>query len=144
MGKKWLVIPALMVALVGLMGGAALAQTEDPDGNSPVKSLVARVAEKLGLSEATVQNALDESRQEMQDEMIDRKLDRLVENGALTREEADDYGNWLDARPDTGPAMGAFGGSEGRRHGRMHGGRGGPRGGYGTPAPAPETEGTAA
>lgn len=144
MGKKWLVIPALMVALVGLMGGAALAQAEDPQGTSPVKSLVARVAEKLGLSESTVQDAFDESRQEMQDEMIDRNLNRLVENGTLTQEEADDYGDWLDARPDIGPKIGAFGGFEGRRHGRMHGRRGGPRGGYGTPAPAPETEGTAA
>ena len=144
MGKKWLVIPALMVALVGLMGGAALAQAEDPDGDSPVKSLVARVAEKLGLSEATVQDAFDESRQEIRDEMIDRKLDRLVENGTLTQEEAGDYRDWLDARPDTRPAMGALGGFEGRRHGRMDGGRGGPRGGRGTPAPAPETQGTAA
>jgi hypothetical protein len=144
MGKKWFVIPALMVALVGLMGGAALAQVEDPDRDSPVKSLIARVAEKLGLSETAVQDAFDESRQEMQDEMIDRKLDRLVENGILTQEEADDYGNWLDARPDAGPALGAFGGFEGRRHGRMHGGRGGPRWGHGGPVPAPETEGTAA
>ena len=126
------------------MGGAALAQAEDPDGKSPVKSLVARVAEKLGLSEITLQDAFDESRREMQDEMTDRKLDRLVENGKLTQEEADDYGDWLDARPNTGSAMGAFGRFEGRRHGRMHGGRGGPRGGYGTPAPAPETEGIAA
>ncbi len=144
MGKKWLVIPALMVALVGLMGGAALAQTEDPQGTSPVKSLVARVAEKLGLSETTVQDALDESRQEMQGEIIDRKLNRLVENGTLTQEEADDYGDWLDARPETGPTMGAFGGFEGRRHGRAHGWPGGPKGGYGAPDPALETEGAAA
>jgi hypothetical protein len=151
MRKKWFVVPALALALVGIVGGAALAQVEDSNGDSPVKSLIARVAEKLGLEEATVQDAFDESRSEIRDEMIDRKLDKLIENGTLTQEEADDYGSWLDDRPDTGPAFGAFGGPGRHHRGKIFGGPGGfgdhrafgGNGGWPAPAPTSELEGTA-
>ena len=143
MGKKWIVISALTVALVGVMGGAALAQTEDSNGDSPFKSLVARVAEKLGLDEATVQEAFDESRDEIREELIERKLDRLVENGTLTQGEADEYAEWLGARPDVASNFGGFRGFGRQRHGRLFGGFGN-HGGGSPPPLAPLAEGTVA
>ena len=84
-------------------------------------AFAARVADILGLDETTVQDAIDQARAEMQEEALQAKLDRLVENGHMTQEQADEYKTWIESKPEgLSPKM--FGGF-GKKHHRF-GGRG--------------------
>ncbi len=102
--RRWLYALLLTGLLViGVTGGTVLAQGGEEDGDSPVKGFASRVAGilGLGLTEAQVQEAFDQARAEMQDEALQAKLDKLVESGRLTQEQADEYKEWYDSRPDT-------------------------------------------
>ena len=126
--RYWLtgtIVAAVM--LLGIMGGVAMAQeTDDEDGDSTKQSFAARVADILGLDETTVQDAMDEAREEMREEALQAKLDWLVENGHMTQEQADEYKTWIESKPEgLSPKM--FGGFGKKRHrfgGRGWGGRG--------------------
>ena len=94
------------------------------------KAFAARVADILGLDETTVQDAIDQAKAEMQEEALQAKLDRLVENGHMTQEQADEYKTWIESKPEgLSPKM--FGGF-GKKHHRF-GGRG--WGGWGKSKP---------
>ncbi|MCZ6867259.1 MAG: hypothetical protein O7E55_08030 [Chloroflexi bacterium] len=100
--RRWLyalILTGLLV--IGITGGAVLAHGGGENGDSPVKSFASRVAGILGLNESQVQDAFDQARTEMQDEALQAKLDKMVESGRLTQEEADEYKEWYDSRPDT-------------------------------------------
>jgi len=100
--RRWLYAFLLTGLLViGITGGAVLAHDGGENGDSPVKSFASRVAGILGLNESQVQDAFNQARAEMQDEAIQHKLDKMVENGRLTQEEADEYKEWYGSRPDT-------------------------------------------
>ena len=110
MKKKWLFVPVLAGMLVlAVVGGTAFAQSENGDEGSPWSSFAGRVASILGLDEATVQDAMDQARQELQDEVVQAKLDSLVEQGRITQEQADESYEWYQARPEGLPRVG-FGG----------------------------------
>jgi len=94
-----LILTGLLV--IGITGGAVLAHGGGENGDSPVKGFASRVAGILGLNESQVQDAFKQARAEMQDEALQTKLDKMVENGRLTQEEADEYKEWYDSRPDT-------------------------------------------
>ena len=80
MKKKWLFVPVLAGMLVlAVVGGTAFAQSENGDEGSPWSSFAGRVASILGLDEATVQDAMDQAKQELQDEAVQAKLDSLVD-----------------------------------------------------------------
>lgn len=117
MRKRWIIVSVVMAALaIALTGGAILAQDDDDDDSS--KSFAGRVAEILDLDEDTVADAMKQAKEDMRDEAIKAKLDALVEAGEITQDEADDYLEWLDSRPDVD-----FGGGHGRGHGRKGFGR---------------------
>lgn len=100
--RRWLyalILTGLLV--IGITGGAVLAHGGGENGDSPVKSFASRVAGILGLDESQVQDAFKQARAEMQDEALQAKLDKMVESGRLTQEEADEYKEWYDSRPDT-------------------------------------------
>ncbi len=108
MRKRWLIIPVAVLALaVALVGGVVLAEgTGDGDSSGggisegSSKGFAARVAEILGLEEDTVADAMEQARQEMHDERVEAWLDKMVESGKITQEQADDYQEWLDDRPE--------------------------------------------
>ena len=121
MRKRWIIVSVVMAALaIALTGGAILAQDDDDDDGS--KSFAGRVAEILDLDEDTVADAMKQAKEDMRDEAIKAKLDALVEAGEITQDEADDYLEWLESRPDVD-----FGGGHGRGFrgkggfGRKHG-----------------------
>ena len=145
MKKSWVMIAAIVgVLAIGATGGVILAQEDPADGGSPFKSLVSRVAAILGINEGEVQAAFDQAREEIRDEALDRKLASLVEQGRLTEEQADEYREWYQARPQE-IAPGRFFG----RHGRYgffgrgirggHGGFGFGKGSLPAPSPVPDT-----
>ena len=117
MRKRWIIVSVVVAALaIALTGGAILAQDDDGDDSS--KTFAGRVAEILGLEEDTVADAMEQAKEDMRDEAIKAKLDALVEAGKITQEEADEYLEWLESRPDVD-----FGGGFGRGHGKKGFGR---------------------
>ena len=133
MRKRWLFVPLVVgLMFIGVTGGAVLAQDSGGEGDgadaeSPRATFASRVASILGLEAATVQDAFQQAKSELKDETIQRKLDRQVEQGRITREQADEYLEWYRSRPEgldraIGPRGSAHRGGFGRRGGgRSHG-----------------------
>jgi len=124
--KKFIVILALaIVALVGGTAGAVLAADSDSTTttSSPWDTFTSKVASILGLNEETVQDAMEQAQQEIQNDAMKNRLDEMVAEGKITPYEADDYLNWWQARPDV-ELPGLMGGGFGGFGGGMMGGGG--------------------
>ena len=153
MKKRWIIAPlAVAILAIGVLGsGALLAQESDAEGDSTISSLASRVAGILRLNgtdvdDADVQDALNQARREIQDEAIQNKLSAMVDNGVITEEQAGEYLQWAQSRPDGFQGFGSGFGRHGRGFG--HGGFGfgmkGMRGFHGSQqAPATDTSGSA-
>jgi hypothetical protein len=121
--RKWLFISALAVIallVAGIIGGAVLANASTPVATDNQTTFAARVAKILGIDQATVESAMTQAREEMRDEAMDARLQKMVGNGKITQEQADQYKEWIKSRPDLPVGKGFPG---------MMGGRGGDRGG---------------
>lgn len=101
--KKFILVVLLgAVVLVGSVGGVALAQTGGNDEGSG-KTLIARVATILGIDQQTVEDAFAQAKREMREEALDNYLQKLITEGRITQEQADEYKAWSQARPDLEP-----------------------------------------
>jgi hypothetical protein len=101
MERRWLVVTLLFAALaLGITGGTVLARGPVPSGASPAESFAARVADKLGLDEAKVQAAFNQAARDIQNEAQQQKLERMVAQGRLTQEQADQIKQWYQSRPE--------------------------------------------
>ena len=118
--KKWVVIAVLaaVVLVVGAMGGVALAQSSSTSDGNTGKTILARVAEILGIEQQKLEDAFAQAQQEARSEALEARLDELVEEGRLTQEEADQYKEWWQSRPDVPLEIGP----EGRMWGGFRGG----------------------
>ena len=107
MRKLRIILPIVIavVALTTISLSVVLAQ-ENEGGDSNASRLAAKVAEILGLDTAVVDDAIKQAREELRDEAIQNKLNALVENGKLTQEQADEYLNWIQSKPEGIPAIG--------------------------------------
>lgn len=136
--KKFIVIAVLSaVVLVGSIGGVVLAQTENEDSNlgNQRTALLERVSaiyqEKTGnaIDPQVLEDSFTQAQSELRDEALDNYLQKLVDEGKITQDEADQYKTWRQARPDVSIGFGF------RGHGGFRG-MGGP-GFFGGPcAPA--------
>lgn len=93
-----LAIAGVMAALI--TGGAVIAQESGSNEDPSRQSLASRVATILGLDEGVVQDAFTQARGDIRDEKFQMKLDRLVEQGILDQEQADELRDWYESRPD--------------------------------------------
>jgi hypothetical protein len=108
--KKFLLITVLaVVALAGSIGGVALAQSGDGDNSQPVaqhQALLDKVCaiyeENTGtaIDSGELQKAFDQARSEMRDEALNSYLQKLVDEGKITQEQADQYKAWLKSKPE--------------------------------------------
>ena len=116
--KKLRIIIPLSIAVVAvaiISFSIAFAQGNE-GGDSNAGKLATKVAEILGLDTAVVDDAIKQAREELRDEAIQKKLNALVENGRLTQEQADEYLNRIQLRPEGIPALGKhFFGKKGHR-----------------------------
>ncbi len=91
--KRLLMIAAAVVVLgagaVVISGAATSAQ----EGDGPFGSILAKVADKLGVSEEELQTAFDEAR--------DETIDEAVAEGRLTEEQAE----WIKERAEEGGVL---------------------------------------
>ncbi len=102
--KKFIVVALLAaVMLAGSIAGVAFAQTGNGGTTSDNKTLLARVATILGIDQQKVEDAFAQAQREMCDEALDNYLQKLVDQGKITQEQADQYKSWLQSRPDMEP-----------------------------------------
>jgi len=75
-----------------------------------------------------LKGALDQAQTELQEEALETRLQNLVDEGKITQEEADQYLEWRQSRPDIEAPLPGLGGP-GLDGGMMQGRGFGPRGG---------------
>ena len=117
--KRWLIVTAAVVLLtVGLVSGAAFASNARADyvanslnyghsdgtgkgrhgyGNST--ALMGRVAEILGIEQATLESAFSTAIDEQAETKFDARVVRLVTDETLTQEQGDAATSWFEERP---------------------------------------------
>jgi len=105
MSKRVKVLISVVAAVVLLtVGGAATVMAQDeppPAEETESNALLARVAEILGISEATLVSAIEQARQEATGTTCDGILDKLLENEFISEEDAAAIEAWLADKPDT-------------------------------------------
>ena len=108
--RKFIVAVVLAtVALVGGVTGSVLAQNGNEDMNQPQAqraALLDRVCEIYGDNTGTVmdpealKDAFVQAQGEMRTEAMQNRLQNMVERGKITQEQADQYKEWQQSRPD--------------------------------------------
>ena len=106
MKKLWVVIPLALtvVAITAISFSVAFAEG-DGDGDSNTGILATKVAEILGLDAAVVGDAIKQAREELKDEVIKEKLTGLVEEGRMTQQQAGEYLEWIQLKPEGLPPI---------------------------------------
>lgn len=134
--NKKLILSAVLAAvlLLGTLGGVVLAQ-DDVGNETQVQDRCGVLLDKIttvyeentgvAIDEEQLKEAFKQAHREMVNEAVQTRLQKMVENEVITQEEADQYLEWWQARPDVqlgGPGLRGFGG--GGFHGAMRGGCG--------------------
>ena len=124
--NKKTVLMALLatVLLVGTIGGVAVAQANNGGDSQALDqrgALLDRVCEiyeqntGTAIDQEALEDAFAQARSEMQAEAMQNRLQNLVDQGTITQEEADQYTEWWESRPDVelprpfGPGFGGPG-----------------------------------
>ena len=107
MKRLRVVIPIALATLAITIVSVSIVFAQESDKvDSTTNTLAIRVAEILGLDVTEVDDAIKQARKELMNEAIEKKLNSLVENGRLTQEQAGEYLNWIQSRPDGKRAIG--------------------------------------
>ena len=132
--KLILIVLAATVILAGSISGIALAQTGDEEEEQVEtifdKVTAVLVADGVNITTEQLENAFTKVKSDMRAEAMEKFMDKLVEEDVITQDEADEYLEWWEAKPDISIGPGfkdgfGFGDMRGRfRFGgmpRMHG-----------------------
>jgi hypothetical protein len=107
--KKWIivaVVAAVVVLAAGVIGGVIYAESGSPSPtNTPRDTLMAKVAQKLGIDQSKLEDAFNQAQKEMSDEALNNRLKGLVQQGKITQDQADSYLKWWQSRPDVTPGL---------------------------------------
>lgn len=113
--RKWLIpVVLLPILLIGGIAGGVVAAADDSSSNTGNQSqttdryqaLLDRACaiyeEKTGVAidSEQLKDALEQAQKEMQDEALQSRLQKLVDEGKITQEEADQYLQRWQSRPD--------------------------------------------
>ena len=105
--KRFMLIALIAtVVLAGSIGGIALAQNdEDEEEEEQVETIFDKVADVLirddvNITSDQLKDAFTEVKENMRTEAMDKFMDKLVEEEILTQDEADEYLEWWQAKPD--------------------------------------------
>ena len=99
-GKKFIVIAVIVVIVLGgTIGGVALAQADDEDTN-PHQTVMARVAEILGIDQQELENAFNQARSEIIGEGRESFRHMCLDNTEISDELRQEIEEWLESRPD--------------------------------------------
>ena len=130
--KRFIIIAILTVVMLGaILGGYAVAQADDetanqtPNGFSTMLDKVAAIYQQntgTAIDAEELSKAFTQAGKEIRDEALDKYLDSLVEKGKIDSDQAKQYKDWLNSKPDV-PVGPGFGGGP-RGFGRFGGMRG--------------------
>jgi hypothetical protein len=108
--KKFILATVLaVVVLLGSLGGVALAQAGTGDDSQPAAQHEALLDKVCAIYEQNtgtainaqeLQKAFGQAGTEMRNEALDNYLKKLVDEGKITQEQADQYKAWLKSKPD--------------------------------------------
>ncbi len=136
MKKRLIIISSVVsavIVLMGLVGGTVFAATPTTPATgtavNPQSVFAAKVAGLLGKTQAEVEAAFTQAQKEMKADAQAKMLAKLVADGKMTQEQANQYKTWLDSKPNV-PGLA---GPQGSRGGMMGRGPGFPPGGFGKP-----------
>jgi hypothetical protein len=144
--RKWFIpVVVVTVLLIGGITGGVVAAVNNSSSNTTAGNQTQAAAQYQALldracaiyEETTgvvidpeqLKEALEQARNEMQDEALKSWLQNLVDKGKITQEEADQYLNWWQSRPDIElplPGLGGHGHGSGMMGGRWFQPGGGP------------------
>ena len=122
--KRWIIVSATVALLaIGLVSGAAFAADaraghfagalHDADGTSrghgrhglgDSSAVMTRVAEILGIEQATLDSAFATAKDEQAETKFDAKIEGLIDDETLTQDQGDAATGWFEERPSlSGP-----------------------------------------
>jgi hypothetical protein len=145
--RKWFIpVVVVSVLLIGGITGGLVTAASDSSSNTEAQNqatdryqaLLDRACaiyeEEMGVAidSGQLKDALDQAQGELQEEALESRLQNLVDDGQMTQEEADQYLEWWQSRPDIElplPGLGGHGPGGGMMWGRGSGPWGGPCGG---------------
>lgn len=112
--KKFIVIALAAVLLVGSAAGVVLAADNGDDSQPGAlfgdlwDKVCAIYEDNTGddIDPEALKDAFAQARIEMRDEVLQNRLQNLVEQGKITQDEADQYKEWWQARPDVAAGFG--------------------------------------
>jgi len=141
---KWF-IPVVVLSILligGITGGVVAAASDNSSSTEDQSQATNRYQELLdracaiyeeetgvAIDSEQLKDALDQARSEIQDEALESRLQNLVDEGKMTQEEADQYLEWWQSRPDIElplPGLGGHGHGGGMMLGRGFQAWGGP------------------
>jgi len=114
--SKKLIVAVVAVLVLALAGGIAVAisdhtgttalaadetPTPTPTTNNGSTTLLGKVASILGVDETTLENAITQAQDEVQQTALKERLDKLVADGKITQAQEDEYLAWAQSEPDT-------------------------------------------
>ena len=116
--KKFVIALALGAAiLAGSLGGVVLAADNGDENESATRMeiMLDKVAtnyfgltgEELDIE--ALQSAFNQAQDDMRAEALQDRLDNLVADGVITQEEADEYSEWWQSKPDVSIGSGLRG-----------------------------------
>ena len=65
--------------------------------------ITARAAEILGIDKADLEDAFKQAQSGLREQALDTRLQELVNQGAWTQQQAEEFKSWIKARPDVPP-----------------------------------------
>lgn len=103
--KVRVLISALVVALLLTVGGVTIVMAEGEEETTPppeasAEGLLERVADILEIDQEDLIDAFKQAQQEMKEEAFINRLNQAVEEGRITREQANEIIGWWELRPD--------------------------------------------
>jgi|GEM_PF-1406993 len=112
--KKFIIIAVLTILVLGgTLGGVAIAQADNQNNTTTptatatanVSSLLDKVAEMykndtgVTIDPQALQKAITEARKALSEEALDNYLQKLVSEGKITQDQADQFKTWWDSKP---------------------------------------------
>ena len=107
MKKTWVLLTtvATVVAITVVSFSLVWAQG-DEEKDRPASDFAARIAEILGLDATAVDAAIKQATIELKQKALQDKIDGLVEEGKLTQDQAAEYLEWIQSKPQGLPQIG--------------------------------------
>jgi hypothetical protein len=112
--RKWLIPVVLSAVVIGGITGGVIAAADNGSGSTVAQNQTADryqalldracaiYQEKTGVTidSEQLKSALQQAQSEMRDEALKNRLQGLVDKGKITQQEADQYLEWWQSRPD--------------------------------------------